>query len=166
MTPGSIQWLTPFYAIFPLFLIIVTLVFAKRRGQFILFDSQMFTHKIKFKHPLFELIPHNQHSQKKQNQWLQGLLFIWLGIMFAIALAQPVRIGDKLPDLPPERDIVMLVAAVLPNERVISLGAMLGQRRPPEPKAIPRVPSEVKAMSPTSGALVPGLTSMSSLPPL
>ncbi len=109
MTPGSIQWLTPFYALFPLCLIVVTVVLAKRRGHFTLLDSQMFSSKIKFKHPLFELIPHDQHSQKKQNQWLQGLLLIWLGIMFAVALAQPVRIGEKLPDLPPERDIVMLV---------------------------------------------------------
>jgi len=115
MTPGSIQWLTPFYATFPFLLMLVAVLFTKRYRQSLSLDNQIFNGKIKFKHPLFELIadkqPVNNKSQhqRKQSPWLQGLLLIWLCTVFAIALAQPVRIGEKLPDLPPERDIVMLV---------------------------------------------------------
>ncbi|KAG1665693.1 hypothetical protein GQR58_019193 [Nymphon striatum] len=45
-------------------------------------------------------------SEQKKQQWL---LLGWLWVMLSITLAQPVRLGEKLPDLPPERDIVLLV---------------------------------------------------------
>jgi Ca-activated chloride channel family protein len=109
MIVGDIQWLTPFYALLPLILLPVAGLFAKRRGQPLSIDKQVFSGKINYKHPLFDLVPDTQPGSKKQHRWFQVMLFIWLSLMFALALAQPVRLGERLPDFPPERDIVMLV---------------------------------------------------------
>ena len=113
MTEGSIHWLTPWYAVFPFLLGALAYVFVRYRGGHLHLQSQIIFPKHVFKHPLYALIsglvPQTQKHQNKARRWLQMLLWGWVAMLSAIALAQPVRIGEKLPDLPPERDIVMLV---------------------------------------------------------
>ncbi len=112
MIEGSIQWLSPWYAFLPLLLALIAGMFVKHRGLHLNIDSQLFFAQNAFKNPLFTLIsrldPKNQ-KHIKARRWPQIALWVWVSIMSAIALAQPVRIGEKLPNLPPERDIVMLV---------------------------------------------------------
>lgn len=60
-----------------------------------------------FFHPLADLF-NDENLQKNTKQRLK----IWSGLivsLFIIALAQPILRGEKLPDPPPERDIVFLV---------------------------------------------------------
>ena len=66
-------------------------------------------------HPLaHQLIAHSKQQKSKNKQatfWLNPY-FWWQSItigLLIIALAQPVLIGERLPDPPPERDIVFLV---------------------------------------------------------
>lgn len=75
-----------------------------------------------FYHPLAKLLVEdiankaeennqNEKQQKEQKFW-QKISFWWQGIAISaliIALAEPVLIGERLPDPPPERDIIFLV---------------------------------------------------------
>ena len=101
---GQLHWLTPYLLVLPLLLTIIALGW---RGRVLSLSVNPFTNSMTFKHPLLKLIPQQQRSTT-QRRW-QWLLIGWLWIMLSLALAQPVRIGEQLPDLPPERDIVLLV---------------------------------------------------------
>jgi Ca-activated chloride channel family protein len=104
MTTGQLHWLTPYLLLLPLLLTIIALWW---RGRALSLEINPFTDGMTFKHPLLKLIPQQQRSST-QRRW-QWLLIGWLWLMLSLALAQPVRIGEQLPDLPPERDIVLLV---------------------------------------------------------
>lgn len=59
-------------------------------------------------HPLLALLPKPiQHTRKRSSLRILGYGLV-LGCL-VIALAQPVRIGEKLPDPPRERDIVFII---------------------------------------------------------
>lgn len=104
MTTGDLQWLTPYAFFVPVLFVIIALWL---RGRTLSLTINPFANGRIFKHPLLSLIPLQQRSTS-QRHW-QWLLLGWLIFMFSLALAQPVRIGEQLPDLPPERDIVLLV---------------------------------------------------------
>lgn len=104
MIAGDIHWLTPLYALIPMILALIAILW---RGHAVSLDMNLLSDGLKYKHPLLKLIPQKHRSPKQR--WLQWLLLGWLCLMLSLALAQPVRIGEKLPDLPPERDIVLLV---------------------------------------------------------
>lgn len=107
MIQGSLHWLTPFYSLLPISLAVLALVIILWRKQAWSLDMRLLANRLRFKHPLVHLIPSSQH--KIQHQTWQIIIFIWCWIMLALGVAQPVKIGEKLPDLPPERDIVLLV---------------------------------------------------------
>jgi Ca-activated chloride channel family protein len=105
MITGQLHWLAPYTVLFPLLLAIIALW---RHGRALSLSIHPFTDGMTFKHPLLKLIPQQQQRSATQRRW-QWLLISWLWLMLSLALAQPVRIGEQLPDLPPERDIVLLV---------------------------------------------------------
>lgn len=107
MIQGSLQWLSPAYSLLPTGLAIISVWLIFLRKQTYSLDIHLLANNLTFKHPLFSLIP--KEPTTTQYQGLQNTLFIWLWIMLAFATAQPVKIGEKLPDLPPERDIILLV---------------------------------------------------------
>lgn len=59
------------------------------------------------RHPLISLLPKHQYIFKIPllHKVMRGAIFIF----FIIGLTEPVRIGEKLPDPPRERDIVFIV---------------------------------------------------------
>ncbi len=60
-----------------------------------------------FYHPLAELFTEDEPQKASKNR-----LSLWVALIISsliIALAQPILRGEKLPDPPPERDIVFLV---------------------------------------------------------
>jgi len=96
----NIDWLTPYLAILPL-LAAVPLLFlpASLAGEG--------SGKGVFLHPLAHLLPTTPEPQWQRH--LHRALFTWLWLCLTVAIAQPVQRGAKLPDLPPERDILLLV---------------------------------------------------------
>lgn len=67
-----------------------------------------------FYHPLIKSLLHEQgksHKKHRKAVWKKPD-FWWLGVAISaliVSLAQPVLIGERLPDPPPQRDIVFLV---------------------------------------------------------
>lgn len=60
-----------------------------------------------FRHPMAEMLAEGNAQQSNKRK-----LNFWAGLIiscFIIAIAQPIFRGEKLPDPPPERDIVFLV---------------------------------------------------------
>lgn len=102
--PGVWQWLTPWYAIVPWMLLVGFYVW--RRHEMSL-QHFWLSSRLRFKHPLINQLPESQSNLKQYRR--QGLLLLWIVSMLSLALAQPVKLGERLPDLPPERDIVLLV---------------------------------------------------------
>ena len=107
MIQGNIQWLSPAYSLVSVGFSAITLLIFFRKKQSLSLDMKLLSSNLRFKHPLLHLIPNDQSP--KSHQTLQITLMMWLFLMFSFAIAQPVRIGEKLPDLPPERDIILLV---------------------------------------------------------
>lgn len=58
-------------------------------------------------HPLIALLPHSPASHK--SSLTEVLVYSGIIIGLVISLAEPVRIGSRLPDPPQERDIVFIV---------------------------------------------------------
>lgn len=101
--PGSIEWLSPELVIIvgPLLLAITLWLYRLGTGLSIVSSSAT------LKHPLATLIASTPTPKWKHR--LETALVVW-ALFWAIAsLAQPIRIGERLPDLPPERDIILLV---------------------------------------------------------
>lgn len=80
-------------------------------------DAESLSHN-HFYHPLTQQLLNNVQQQKqrddqlRQQSFWQKITFWWHSIAISalvIALAEPVLIGERLPDPPPERDIVFLV---------------------------------------------------------
>lgn len=104
MMSGTIDWLTPEYALLALLPLLAALVWYARHG----FSLEMAsTTNQAFIHPLAHLIP--SHPDAPHRYWPQRLLAGWVALCLLAAFAQPVRVGERLPDLPPERDIVLLL---------------------------------------------------------
>jgi Ca-activated chloride channel family protein len=103
---GSIQWLTPTYGMVTASLAIIGLLIMIRGKQISSLTIQL-PNKMHFKHPLLALIPVVQTTP--QSHTGQLALLSWVGLMLSLAMAQPIRLGEKLPELPPERDIILLV---------------------------------------------------------
>ena len=60
-----------------------------------------------FYHPLIDIISFNYKTEKIKST--PTLFYLFILILFIIALCQPVHIGKKLPDPPKERDIIFIV---------------------------------------------------------
>ena len=102
----NIDWLTPYYALIPILLLLASTSLSQRTHRS-LSEVEGNSGSGVFLHPLAHLLP----STKAPN-WQRHLTHAihgWLWLMLALTIAQPVRLGAKLPDLPPERDIVLLV---------------------------------------------------------
>lgn len=98
------QWLTPEFALIPWVLLLGFFIW--RRHNLSL-EHFWLSIRLRFKHPLIHQLPESKSGQKHYRQ--QGLIVLWVVAMLSLALAQPVKLGEKLPDLPPERDILLLV---------------------------------------------------------
>jgi len=60
------------------------------------------------RHPLYKLL--SQDSGFKNNSSYIKLVFYWLMLsLLIISLAEPIQIGEKLPDPPRQRDIIFIV---------------------------------------------------------
>jgi Ca-activated chloride channel family protein len=66
-------------------------------------------HRLRFLHPLIHLLP--QAALTRRASPLQTLLLSLALCLLIVSLAEPVRIGERLPDAPRERDIVFMVDA-------------------------------------------------------
>lgn len=104
MAEGAWQWLTPWFAIIPW---VMLLGFYLWRLHEVSLEQFWLSIRLRFKHPLMNQLPESKSKAKQYRR--QGLLLLWVVSMLSLALAQPVKLGEKLPDLPPERDIVLLV---------------------------------------------------------
>lgn len=63
--------------------------------------------KQKLLHPLLDLLSLKTETIKSTASF--RLLYVFIFCLLTLALAQPVRIGEKLPDPPQERDIIFIV---------------------------------------------------------
>lgn len=63
---------------------------------------------IRVRHPLFALLSNKSSTQTSQNSFKTLLYMLILGLL-VIALAEPVKLGQQLPDPPRQRDIVFIV---------------------------------------------------------
>jgi Ca-activated chloride channel family protein len=109
---GNIDWLTPLYSLVPLGFALIAVSLMLRRSYLYSLDFPSHRNTESFKHPLLALIPitvKEYASSSKKIAIIQSVVLIWLVLMLALSAAQPVKIGKKLPDLPPERDIILLV---------------------------------------------------------
>ncbi|MBU0653575.1 MAG: VWA domain-containing protein [Gammaproteobacteria bacterium] len=111
----NIDWLTPYLALIPVVLLLASTPLRLRSVQALSQRSRARSLSGVegnsaggiFLHPLAHLLP-----TTKIPQWqchLQRAIFAWFWLCLTLAIAQPVRLGERLPDLPPERDIVLLV---------------------------------------------------------
>lgn len=96
----NIDWLTPYLAILPLLAAIPLLLHPVPLGG-------EGSGKGGVLHPLAHLLP--SMPAPPWQRYLQRAIVAWLWLCLTLAVAQPVQRGVKLPDLPPERDIVLLV---------------------------------------------------------
>lgn len=102
----TIDWLTPYLALIPVVLWLASTSLSQRTDRS-LSAVEGNTGSGVFLHPLAHLL-----STTKIPTWqryLQRAVFAWFWLCLTLAVAQPVQRGAKLPDLPPERDIVLLV---------------------------------------------------------
>ena len=106
----NIDWLTPYLAIIPL-LAAIPLLFLPAPlagGEAPRLSGWDGSGKGGiFLHPLAHLLPATKIPQWQRH--LQRAIFLWLWLCLTLAIAQPVQRGAQLPDLPPERDILLLV---------------------------------------------------------
>lgn len=67
----------------------------------------------RYRHPLQHLLPHVTSATTPQRAlkfpWLSWLQYAVLLLLLHVCLAQPYRIGAKLPEIPPQRDAMFLV---------------------------------------------------------
>ena len=103
----NIGWLTPYLVLIPVVLLLVSASLSKRTDRSLSEVEGNNTGTGIFLHPLAHLLPATKIPQWQRH--LQRALFTWLWLCLTIAIAQPVQRGAKLPDLPPERDILLLV---------------------------------------------------------
>jgi Ca-activated chloride channel family protein len=105
----NIDWLTPYLALIPMLLLLASTSLSHRsqRTDRSLSEVEGNTGGGIFLHPLSHLLPATKIPQWQRH--LQRAIFLWLWLCLTLAIAQPVQRGAKLPDLPPERDILLLV---------------------------------------------------------
>jgi len=107
--PGTIELTHPEWLWVLPILLLATLLwrYIGRREQSASLVTGQFNYRYRIIHPLISLLPksHFSHKISKLNFMVYGLVLIGL----VISLAEPVRIGEKLPDPPQERDIVFIV---------------------------------------------------------
>ncbi len=104
----QLHWLTPEWFILLPLLWLYLIWQSKKQAQsqeptIALAESKTST----FFHPLAELFTENDTKKTSKKRFK-----IWTALIissFVVALAQPILRGEKLPDPPPERDIVFLV---------------------------------------------------------
>ncbi len=58
-------------------------------------------------HPLINLLAVNKNKKELKKPF--SFIYLLIFILFVIALTQPVKIGEKLPEPPQERDIIFIV---------------------------------------------------------
>jgi len=97
-------WLLPLY-------IIITLVLSLIKNKHMTKTAPASFSDISFKqqllHPLFSLLSLKTGTKKSSSSF--KFLYIFTFVLITLALTQPVRIGEKLPDPPQERDIIFIV---------------------------------------------------------
>lgn len=124
----SIDWLTPYLASIPVVLLLASTTLSQRRGRSLSVvegNLDIRGNTTAFLHPLAHLLPTT--PQPRWQRYLQRALFLWLWFCLTLAVAQPVQRGERLPDLPPERDIVLLVDVSI--SMTLTDYAVAGQRR-------------------------------------
>jgi len=113
MNTGTITFINPEWLLLLPILLIATIVLQRRTtfkrlraepSNLVMTSNLSASHLF---HPLIHLLPNNRALVKNPI----GQFFIHALIIssFIIALAEPVRIGEKLPDPPQERDIVFVI---------------------------------------------------------
>lgn len=100
-------WLIPLY-------ILINLLFAKLKTHFISKSDAANLADIKDEnknvfHPLAFLVTETAQADKSTANFSKLFFHFLLYSLLIIALTQPVRIGEKLPEPPQERDIVFIV---------------------------------------------------------
>jgi Ca-activated chloride channel family protein len=99
--PGWL-WLIP--------LLVIVMLLSKRLGRYDdntgIAGATSFS-SLMFMHPLIALFPYDKLVNKPSI--LRSILYAIVFICLVISMAQPVRIGERLPDPPKQRDIVFIV---------------------------------------------------------
>ena len=102
----NIDWLTPYLALISVVLLLASTSLSQRTDRSLSVVEGNTGGGI-FLHPLAHLLPATKVPTWQRH--LQRAIFLWLWLCLTVAIAQPVQLGAKLPDLPPERDILLLV---------------------------------------------------------
>ena len=112
---STIHFASPLWLWFtPLSLALLYLVLWRTPGQFknITYFLQSFAHQT-YRHPAIEVLrqfTHTQTASQQRHQSLQKFLGLGLCILLLhLSLAQPYRLGQKLPDPPQHRDIFFII---------------------------------------------------------
>ena len=103
----NIDWLTPYLALIPVLLLLASTSLSQRTNRSLSEVEGNNAGNGIFLHPLAHLLPTTKIPQWQRH--FQRAIFLWLWLCLTLAIAQPVQRGEKLPDLPPERDILLLV---------------------------------------------------------
>jgi len=116
MNLTDLRFLSPLWLwlLLPLWLYLIRWFKATHHGlthSFADADPAAYNH---FYHPLADSLIHHQKRgpQSDSISFWKHTRFWWLGLgfsAFVVALSEPALIGERLPDPPPERDIVFLV---------------------------------------------------------
>ena len=112
MNAGSLTFAAPeFLWLLPVFIVLALLW--RRAGIHSDYARFFFINpaaELRVRHPLTSLLPATD-TETHRPAWTTGLI-TWLVLGFIIvALAQPVRIGSRVPDPPQQRDITFIVDA-------------------------------------------------------
>ena len=97
-------WLIPLYIIISIVFVIIAHKYMSKTSPASLLDNPSLQQLL---HPLINLL-----SQKKKESNLNfsfNYIYLIIFTLLTFSLTQPVRIGEKLPDPPQERDIVFIV---------------------------------------------------------
>lgn len=97
-------WLIPLYIIINIVFLFVAHKYVTKSAPATLLDNSS---QQKLLHPLINLLPQKKSGTKLNFSF--NYLYAIIFILLTLSLTQPVRIGEKLPDPPQERDIVFIV---------------------------------------------------------
>ncbi|UJS26333.1 VWA domain-containing protein [Thiothrix winogradskyi] len=103
----NIDWLTLYLALIPVVLLLASTTLSQRTDRSLSEVERNMGKGGVFLHPLAHLLPATKIPTWQRH--LQRAIILWLWLCLTLAIAQPVQRGTKLPDLPPERDILLLV---------------------------------------------------------
>ena len=123
-------WLIPLFIAINITLIILHKKHIVNISAASLYDSSS---KKTLIHPLVSLLQTRSNSGNEKSNF--SILYLIIFSFLVLGLSQPVRIGEKLPDLPQERDIIFIVDAsvsmilrdyILNGERIDRMSLLKG----------------------------------------